>query len=95
MGKGSKIDKIIAGVIILLSVLVVAYLYESIQQQTSEPPAPAQTKDTSCDPLYPDGCIPIWPPDLDCDEIQYENFKVLQPDPHGFDPDKDGIGCES
>ncbi len=93
MGKASKIDKIIAVVIIVLGVLAVAYLYESTQQQTSES-APAQTKDTSCDPLYPDVCIPIWPPDLDCDEIQYENFKVSQPDPHGFDPDKDGIGCE-
>jgi hypothetical protein len=22
-------------------------------------------------------------------------FKVLQPDPHGFDGDKDGVGCEA
>jgi len=48
----------------------------------------------SCDPSYPDLCIPPYPPDLDCDEIYYSNFRVLQPDPHGFDRDKDGIGCE-
>jgi len=48
-----------------------------------------------CDSSYPDVCIPLWPPDLDCGEIRYSNFKVLQDDPHGFDGDKDGIGCES
>jgi micrococcal nuclease len=48
-----------------------------------------------CDPSYPAVCIPSPPPDLDCNEISHRNFKVLQPDPHGFDRDKDGIGCES
>ncbi len=51
--------------------------------------------ENSCDPSYPDVCIPVYPPDLDCGEIRYNNFRVLQPDPHGFDGDKDGIGCES
>jgi micrococcal nuclease len=48
----------------------------------------------NCDPAYPTVCIPRYPPDLDCGEIPYKNFKVLPPDPHGFDRDKDGIGCE-
>jgi len=52
------------------------------------------TKDT-CDPSYPTVCIPPSPPDLDCSDIRYRNFEVLQPDPHRFDRDKDGIGCES
>ncbi len=55
-------------------------------------PAPLEN---NCDPSYPDVCIPYFPPDLDCGEIQYTNFKVLPPDPHGFDRDNDGIGCES
>jgi hypothetical protein len=25
----------------------------------------------------------------------YKDFAVLPPDPHGFDRDEDGIGCES
>ncbi len=54
-----------------------------------------QTIKNNCDPAYPDVCIPSSPPDLDCGEIEYQNFKVLQPDPHRFDGDKDGIGCES
>jgi micrococcal nuclease len=48
-----------------------------------------------CDPAYPTVCIPSPPPDLDCGEIQFRRFRVLRPDPHGFDRDKDGIGCES
>ncbi len=48
----------------------------------------------SCDPSYPDHCISSPPPNLKCDEIQFDNFKVNPPDPHGFDRDNDGIGCE-
>jgi len=52
--------------------------------------------DTDCDPSYPDDCIPSPPPDLDCnDEGVPENFQVLSPDPHDFDRDSDGIGCET
>jgi micrococcal nuclease len=32
---------------------------------------------------------------LDCGDIPQKKFTVLQPDPHRFDGDKDGIGCES
>ena len=47
-----------------------------------------------CDPSYPDVCIPPPPPDLDCRDIPYRRFRVLPPDPHRFDRDRDGIGCE-
>jgi hypothetical protein len=50
----------------------------------------------NCDPAYPTVCIPPPPPDLDCPEVlPLVNFEVLPPDPHGFDADKDGIGCEA
>ena len=49
----------------------------------------------NCDPSYPDFCIPVDSPDLDCGDIEQKNFAVLQPDPQRFDGDKDGIGCES
>jgi len=50
----------------------------------------------NCSPTYPTVCIPPAPPDLDCKDISYRRFKVLPPDPHGFDgKDNDGIGCES
>lgn len=49
----------------------------------------------NCDPSYPTVCIPPYPPDLDCGDIPHRRFQVLPPDPHRFDRDKDGIGCES
>lgn len=48
----------------------------------------------SCDPSYPDFCIHSPPPDLNCGDISEKNFRVIGIDPHRFDGDKDGIGCE-
>jgi hypothetical protein len=56
---------------------------------TTRPP----TRD--CDPAYLDFCIPPPPPDLDCPDIGETDFTVRPPDPHGFDADGDGVGCES
>lgn len=50
---------------------------------------------TKCDPSYPTVCIPPPPPDLNCPDITYRNFLVVGADPHGFDRDRDGIGCAS
>ena len=60
-------------------------------QPTPPPPPPAQ----NCDLHYPTVCIAPYPPDLDCGDIPYRRFTVLQPDPHGFDGDNHGVGCES
>ncbi len=49
----------------------------------------------ACDPAYPDVCIPLPPPDLDRGDLPYRNFRVFPPDPHHFDGDRDGIGCEN
>ena len=49
---------------------------------------------SKCASAYPERCIPPPPPDLDCEDLTQRNFLVLPPDPHHFDPDKDGIGCE-
>lgn len=49
----------------------------------------------NCDPSYPTVCIPPRPPDLDCGDISYTDFEVLPPDPHDFDREGDGLGCES
>jgi hypothetical protein len=52
----------------------------------SEPPA-------GCDPNY-SGCVPGVDYDLDCADIDGP-VQVLGGDPHGFDRDADGIGCEA
>jgi hypothetical protein len=51
-------------------------------------------KSDKCDSSYPDVCISS-PPDLNCSDISYKYIKVLKPDPHGFDKEGEGIGCES
>lgn len=56
---------------------------------------PSLSKVKKCDTSYPDVCIPPSPPDLDCKDVPFKNFRVLPPDPHRFDGNKDGIGCES
>lgn len=62
-------------------------------QPTTIPPTPTRDPAT-CDPSYPSVCIPPPPPDLNCGDIPYRRFTVLPPDPHNFDSDNDGIGCE-
>lgn len=75
------------------------YNYEGV---TAAEPAPPTTEainafsgSTDCDPSYPDVCIPSSPPDLDCGEISHRRFQVVGDDPHGFDGNNDGVGCES
>jgi len=57
------------------------------------------TDRSGCDPSYPTVCIPPPPPDLDCGDIRFADFRVdwsaPNPDPHRFDGDHDGIGCET
>jgi len=50
----------------------------------------------ACDPSYPDFCMPPHPPDLNCPDVpaNLKPFRVLPPDPHNFDGNKDGRGCE-
>ncbi|MBS3925085.1 MAG: thermonuclease family protein [Nitrosarchaeum sp.] len=71
---------------------------ETLKTSPEETPKviPKETLDSkeNCDPSYPDVCILPYPPDLDCGDISYKNFRVMGSDPHRFDGDKDGIGCE-
>jgi micrococcal nuclease len=63
---------------------------------TPPPPPPSSSGPSrgGCDAAYPDVCIPPPPPDLNCSEVEPRNFRVLAPDPHRFDIDRDGVGCE-
>jgi micrococcal nuclease len=55
---------------------------------------PPTSPSGNCDPSYPDVCIPSPPPDLDCGDISFRRFRVVGADPHRFDGDHDGVGCE-
>ncbi|MHA1280068.1 MAG: hypothetical protein ACTSQ8_22980 [Candidatus Helarchaeota archaeon] len=64
------------------------------QPPPPQPPPPEPTQGGNCCHCYPYVCIPYPPPDLDCADIPYKRFAVVGCDPHGFDGDNDGIGCE-
>jgi len=61
----------------------------------SPSPSPSSSPVAACDPSYPTICIPANSPDLDCGDITDRRFTVQGSDPHRFDRDRDGIGCES
>jgi uncharacterized repeat protein (TIGR01451 family) len=54
----------------------------------------------NCDPHYPTSCIPPPAPDFDCADLSFRGFQVLHeptprtPDPHSFDNNFDGVGCQ-
>lgn len=56
--------------------------------------APVAAATGDCDLSYPEICLPS-SPDLNCGDIPLRRFTVLPPDPHSFDGDADGLGCES
>lgn len=65
-------------------------VYPSEKQHTNS------QNSASCDPNY-EGCIPIYPPDLDCSEIKKLGLapvRVIGKDVHKLDRDGDGIGCD-
>lgn len=69
---------------------MVAFLHR-VESPVTPPPAQAP-----CDRSYtPFLCIPSPPPQLDCIDIPYRNFFVRPPDPHVFDGNGNGIGCET
>lgn len=70
-------------------------LWAPMPTATASPTVAPTQAASNCDPSYPTVCIPPYPPDLNCGDIPYRRFTVLPPDPHGFDGDHDGIGCES
>ena len=53
------------------------------------------SKKKDCDPSYPTVCLRPGPPSLSCRDIGFANFPVVGRDPHGFDRNGNGIGCET
>ena len=59
------------------------------------PPAPAPApaaQGSACAPGY-SPCIPPYPPDVDCADVNGP-IQVSGTDPHGLDADGDGVACE-
>jgi endonuclease YncB( thermonuclease family) len=77
----------VIGLIILILVPMITNVQDTVELKASP--------NVNCDVSYPDVCIASPPPDLDCDDVAVKDFRVVPPDPHGFDREGDGIGCEA
>ena len=66
---------------------------EPTLEETVEPAKPPDCGHEH-DPSYPTICIEIGQSDLNCEDIEYRDFEVIGNDPHDFDDDDNGIGCE-
>ena len=69
----------------------------AIETGKSGPPARTPTPSGKCDPNYSGGCVPPYPPDVDCADIRALGIapvSVIGSDPHRLDGDSDGLGCE-
>ena len=74
---------------------IAALLGIAIMSTTSYANNTFASSDENCDPSYPDVCIAPPPPNLNCDDVPYDDIRVGGGDPHGFDREGDGIRCES
>jgi hypothetical protein len=83
---------------IVLAVAVALGLVVVGEAGSAEPnPALVVPAQANCSPAYPDFCIPPPPPNLTCEDaiVPFSNFTVRAPDPHRFDDNEDGRGCEN
>jgi len=74
--------------------------YKAVGSPVSTPvnsPVAVPSGATGCDPNYA-GCIPLYPPDLNCSDIKALGLApvtVIGKDPHKLDADGDGKACTS
>jgi endonuclease YncB( thermonuclease family) len=71
--------------------------YSAVETGTSGPPPRSQPPSGKCDPNYSGGCVPPYPPDVDCADIRALGIapvRVIGRDVHRLDGDGDGWGCE-
>ena len=82
-------------VVLIISMLFLGGKVEDLFTKNSDPVFRPPV--AACDPNYSGACIPPPPPNLDCDDLRAMGIqgevKVVGSDPHGLDPDGDGIAC--
>jgi micrococcal nuclease len=71
--------------------------YRAVDTGISGPPTTNPPPNGTCDPNYAGACVPPYPPDLDCADMRAMGLapvRIIGSDPHRFDGDGDGTGCE-
>ena len=84
-------------VLLIVGLLFFAGKVDDLFSDSGNAPGTLLPPTLGCDPHYPGACIPPPPPDLDCADLQARGIPVPVTvrggDPHGLDPDGDGLGC--
>lgn len=82
---------LIAGVILLRGGIGSAFDRSGSTVGALRPPT------AHCDTRYSGGCVPPYPPGVDCDDLAALGVTNVvltgDDDPHGLDPDDDGVAC--
>ena len=71
--------------------------FRAVSTGQSGPTSRTAPPSGKCDPNYAGGCVPPYPPDLDCADIPALGIpyvRVVGSDPHCLDGDHDRLGCE-
>jgi endonuclease YncB( thermonuclease family) len=71
--------------------------FRAVETGRSGPSSATPPPSGKCDANYSGGCVPPYPPDLDCADIRALGIapvRVIGSDPHRLDGDNDGLGCE-
>jgi endonuclease YncB( thermonuclease family) len=71
--------------------------FSAVETGRSGPPTRTSPSGGKCDPNYAGGCVPVYPPDVDCadlDALGIPHVRVIGSDVHRLDGDHDGVGCE-
>jgi endonuclease YncB( thermonuclease family) len=71
--------------------------FRAVETGRSGPSTRTPPPSGKCDPNYAGGCVPLYPPDVDCADIRALGIapvRVIGSDPHRLDGDNDGLGCE-
>jgi Flp pilus assembly pilin Flp len=88
-----------AAVLLVLALLFVGWKVGGVVGDaggSSSATAPLEPPVAECDPNYGGACLPPYPPDIDCGDLQslgVQLVTIVGSDPHGLDPDGDGYAC--
>ena len=87
----------LGAVLVVVALLFLAGRIDNLFSDTGNAPGILRPPTAQCDSHYVGGCVPSPPPDLDCADLRALGVPlpvtVRGGDPHGLDPDGDGLGC--
>jgi Flp pilus assembly pilin Flp len=87
----------VIAVLLIVGMLFLGGKVDVVFRKSGTGPGTLKPPTAQCDPNYGGACVPPYPPDLDCEDLTALGLplpvSVVDGDPHGLDPDGDGLGC--